>query len=100
MSNIIYQGVLVNKLIPQAIAEASQNTVDYAKRIVQVKTPIDTGKLRASWQTKLESRGFSVLNNTPYAKYVEFGTRYMLTFSVDQIKDKFEAELVKSLRGE
>ena len=87
----------------------------------KLRTPVDTGKLRASWQhDEVVENGndFSVdvLNNTEYASYVEYGHEvvvngqrtgkyvkgnYMLSKSMNEVEnkmpDKFETKFKKFL---
>ncbi len=80
---------------------------------VKPLTPVDTGRLRYSWQ-RTEPMGGSVdvYNNTEYACYVEFGHRvkyfgrytgnvvpgvFMLREAVDACADNFQADATKLL---
>ena len=47
-------------------------TLEWTKR-VKKETPVDTGRLRAAWQTKIEKFKGEVTNNLPYAEPVCFG---------------------------
>jgi len=44
------------------------------------KTPVDTGALRSGWKIRIQRLGkggrVTVSNETPYARHVEYGTRY------------------------
>jgi hypothetical protein len=42
-------------------------------------TPVETGRLRAAWrvQNYPSAQGQTVINDVPYARFVEYGTRYM-----------------------
>lgn len=68
---------------------------------VKLKTPVDTGALRRSWQGTKGNLSFTVSNNTEYGPYVEYGHRvgktnkvvdgrYMLTKSVKEIEKELE----------
>ena len=47
-------------------------TLEWTKR-VKKETPVDTGRLRAAWQTKIEKFKGEVTNNLVYAEPVCFG---------------------------
>jgi len=42
------------------------------KKEVELKTPVDTGELKSGWQID----GNSLVNEVPYAGYIETGTIY------------------------
>lgn len=72
-------------------------------RDVKLNTPVDSGELRRSWQSKKGHLYYSVYNNVHYGIYIEFGHRtrggnvvegrYMLTKACDKIETEFHAEL-------
>ena len=47
-------------------------TLEWTKRVKKA-TPVDTGRLRAAWQTKIEKFKGEVTNNVVYAEPVCFG---------------------------
>jgi hypothetical protein len=71
---------------------------------VKLKTPVDTGTLRRSWQPKKVSNlERLVFNNVKYAQYVNYGHRtrggksfvdgvYMLEKSVKEIESELDKE--------
>ena len=71
---------------------------------VKLKTPVDSGTLRRSWQPKKVSNlERLVFNNVKYAQYVEYGHRtrggksfidgvYMLEKSVKEIESELDKE--------
>ena len=71
---------------------------------VKLKTPVDSGVLRRSWQPKKVSNlERLVFNNVKYAQYVEYGHRtrggksfidgvYMLEKSVKEIETELDKE--------
>lgn len=82
-----------------------------------LRTPVDTGALRASWQLgdieeKTNSYEITIENNQEYASYVEYGTVerqwkykdgvYMLTKSINDVEQKinndFDNEFTKFLK--
>ena len=71
---------------------------------VKLKTPVDTGLLRRSWQTKrLNNLERIVFNNVRYSGFIEYGHRtrggksfidgvYMLEKSVKEIESELDKE--------
>ena len=71
---------------------------------VKLKTPVDSGVLRRSWQPKkINNLERLVYNNSRYAQYVEYGHRtrggksfvdgvYMLEKSVKEIESELDKE--------
>lgn len=71
---------------------------------VKLKTPVDSGVLRRSWQPKkISNLERLVFNNVKYAQHVEYGHRtrggksfvdgqYMLTKSVDEVSKDIDEE--------
>lgn len=47
-----------------------------AERRLKLLTPVDTGRLRANWQTEVKQLSGTVSNNLPYAAPVVAGTNY------------------------
>jgi hypothetical protein len=47
-------------------------TLEWTARVKKA-TPVDTGRLRSAWQTKIEPFKGEVTNNLPYAEPVCFG---------------------------
>ena len=47
-------------------------TLEWTKRVKKA-TPVDTGRLRAAWQTDIKKFQGTVTNNLPYAEPVCFG---------------------------
>ena len=87
--------------------EASKRLNNISQRLlrkVKLKTPVDTGVLRTSWQHKKVSELVRIVyNNKHYAPHVEYGHRtrggksfvdgqYMLTKSVKEIEDTLTSE--------
>jgi HK97 gp10 family phage protein len=67
-----------------------------------IKTPVDTGALRAGWQVRQNRTEYSaeveIFNKVPYAGYVEYGTRFqraqpMLRPAVNKILPKLIAKI-------
>lgn len=60
--------------IAKAVAKAVPPTSNYGLPLVKAKTPVDTGLLVSRWNTKTIPYGMIWENNTPYAKFIEYGT--------------------------
>ena len=84
---------------------AIKSTLEYGKTTLQTNTPVVTGNLRKNWHYLTAQK--SVWNDTPYAYYVENGTRNftgrgMIARSVSDIEEFFIKaieEQVKKLGG-
>ena len=80
-----------------------------AKLLADVKndTPVDSGQLRRSWQSKKGKLYYKVFNNTSYGIFVELGRRtrngsvvegrYMLTKACENIEKDFLKEIERVL---
>jgi len=55
---------------------ADEFAKEFEDRVAQ-RTPVDTGHLRASWDTRVSSSQITISNDAEYAGYVEEGTEYM-----------------------
>jgi HK97 gp10 family phage protein len=61
--------------LPQATGEVVQKTILAIETQAKIKVPVDTGALRASIQTEMETETSGVVStNQEYAAYVEYGT--------------------------
>lgn len=88
--------------VTPAIARAANIAKAYGLGLVKARTPVDTARLHEGWKATLEGGGIRWANDTPYAGYVEFGTRkmaprHMLTRSLDDIKEVFVQELYQDI---
>ena len=72
-----YGPLFETKTVTPAIRKAAQAALTYGITAVKAKTPVLTGLLRSQWEGKLEGNGVRMINNAPYAIYVEMGTRNM-----------------------
>ena len=73
-------------------------------RDTKMKTPVDTGQLRRSWELEKEDLYIRLYNNVEYAQFIEWGHRtkggksyvegvYMLKTSFEKTKKNFEEDL-------
>ena len=73
-------------------------------RDTKMKTPVDTGQLRRSWELEKEDLYIRLYNNVEYAQFIEWGHRtkggksyvegvYMLKTSFEKAKKNFEEDL-------
>jgi len=51
------------------------NAANYMKADMESRVPVRTGRLRQSIQVRVQPNGVTVGPDTPYAGYVEFGTK-------------------------
>ena len=75
-------------------------------RNTKMKTPVDTGQLRRSWQLEKGDLYVKVYNNVEYAQFIEWGHRtrggksyvegvYMLKTSFEKTEKEFNRDLEK-----
>ena len=63
----------IDDVMKEAVEDlVRQTTLEWTKR-VKLETPVDTGTLRAAWQTDIKPLVGTVTNNVPYAEPVCFG---------------------------
>lgn len=55
----------------RANTRAAAKAVETARRLV----PVRTGKLRSTIHAEITARGFKLTADTPYAKFMEYGTK-------------------------
>jgi len=63
--------------IPDVMEEAvidlvAATTLEWTRRVKKA-TPVDTGRLRNSWQTEIKATSGTIINNLPYAEPVCYG---------------------------
>ena len=63
--------------IPRVMEEAVETlvaatTLEWTSRVKKA-TPVDTGRLRNSWQTEIKPTSGTIINNLPYAEPVCYG---------------------------
>lgn len=100
---INYYGELFEgaKITPQ-ITKAADETRKVAIKTLRQNTPVDTGRLKAGWKVVKEGHGFRITNETPYAVFVNMGTRNMaprrmLEKSLPTIEATFKKALAKEI---
>lgn len=86
----------------EAIGQAQKNIVPEAIEELESYTPIDTGLLVSQWKVQGENLGINISNETAYAKFQEYGTKYikprnMVKNSLPAIIDAYEREIIKEL---
>ena len=78
-------------------------------RNTKLKSPVDTGQLRRSWQLEKGDLYIKIFNNVSYSIFIEYGHRtrggksyvegvYMLKTSFEKTKKDFENDLEKLLK--
>ena len=78
-------------------------------RNTKLKSPVDTGQLRRSWQLEKGDLYIRIFNNVSYSIFIEYGHRtrggksyvegvYMLKTSFEKTEQDFENDLEKLLK--
>lgn len=78
-------------------------------RNTKMKSPVDTGQLRRSWQLEKGDLYIKIFNNVSYSIFIEYGHRtrggksyvegvYMLKTSFEKTEEKFTNDLEKLLK--
>ena len=78
-------------------------------RNTKMKTPVDTGQLRRSWQLEKGDLYIKIFNNVSYSIFIEYGHRtrggksyvegvYMLKKTFEKTEEKFTNDLEKLLK--
>jgi HK97 gp10 family phage protein len=69
---------VTNPEAPKIVADPGIHQIaDNMQSEVTARTPVLTGQLAGAWQvTKHGESEYRLSNPTPYARYVEYGTRY------------------------
>lgn len=67
---------LITKIIDPALSAKA----DKVLHVAQVTAPVDTGRYKASMRKDIIKDGYRISANTDYARYLEFGTRYMRAY--------------------
>lgn len=86
----------------EAISEAQKNVETEAVEELESYTPIDTGRLISNWKVRGNDLAINISNETPYAKFINSGTRYikprnMVKKSTPKIIDLYEKEILKQI---
>lgn len=72
------QLIVTNPDAPRRAADRGIGEIaDRIRDEAAARTPVDTGRLQASWHVvELGEGAREVATDVPYARYVEYGTRY------------------------
>ena len=102
---------LNKKTITEPLGEGIKKITLWLQRLVQVSTPVDTGRLRASIASEVQPLCGKVGTLVEYSVFVERGTRYMearhvtegsstrilgkgmFTYALEQLKEKLPEHL-------
>ena len=97
---------------PRRLRSNLENAADHVVRRAKANAPVDTGRLRAAIQAESQSEGgrqvvgIGVDESADYARFLEFGTRYIsprlfITRSVEQergrVREAVEARLQREI---
>lgn len=72
----LLSGQEFDQLVRKSFQQIAPLLVNYAKLLVIQVRAVDTGAYRDSWKADLEE--LVIYSNVDHAKYVEFGTKYMM----------------------
>ena len=64
----------IDDVMREAVEDLVKATTLEWTRRVKKETPVDTGRLRAAWQTDIKPLEGTIINNVVYAEPVCFGT--------------------------
>jgi len=68
----------IRKHAPKALTGLALKTAEHLAAEATDRTPVDTGLMQASWEVQETGHLTAITQNpTHYAKFVEFGTRFM-----------------------
>ena len=76
MTNAAVFKKITDRLVKVDDDFAQEFADEFEKRVAR-RTPVDSGLLRASWETQVSSDAISISNDVDYAGYVEDGTEHM-----------------------
>jgi len=63
----------IDDLMKECVEDlVAATTLEWTRRVKKA-TPVDTGRLRNSWQTEIKPTSGTIINNLPYAEPVCFG---------------------------
>lgn len=102
-------GPLFNGVPTAAVARAASKTRKHVLSEVKEVTPVDTGLMRRSWYSKVDTKlsgvSLGLFNNVDYSGYVEYGTKHMTarrpgTQTMNQARGYFTSQLQKELSTE
>jgi len=60
-----------------AMRRAALEAKSYAEEQLRAETPVRTGRLASNWVVYDNVNSLTLSNKTPYAGFVEYGTRFM-----------------------
>lgn len=94
--------LLKNGKYKKYVDEALQEARDYAETAVKARTPVRTGELKANWQIGKSKTSVTFSNQTPYAAFVEYGTRRMkpramMQKTLPETQEVFKQALLRKL---
>lgn len=62
-----------NRQLKRQVLDSVHATASKGKLVLQEKTPVSFGMLRAAWEAELDYSGATIKNDTPYAATIEAG---------------------------
>jgi HK97 gp10 family phage protein len=110
MATVVWEGlnawitmvVDMKQTTPEKVKSIMSEIGTSSKEIMDANTPVDTGVLKAGNTLEQTDNEFTLSNSVMYAKFQEFGTRYMpaqpfLTPAVEFGAKEMEEKLPKAL---
>lgn len=80
-ASIKYSGTLWSEPnVTAEVREAMSEVRGFAEQLIQSRTPVDTGKMKSSWQVNTGDRLLTISNPMYYANFIEEGTRKIKPF--------------------
>lgn len=84
-----------------ALRKARESTMQFGVKQIASWTPVRTSRLKKGWRYESDS----IINEVPYANYVELGTRnfegfFMVRDSLPAIEEYYAGQVRKYLRSE
>lgn len=83
------------KAVRKAIKKTYASTANYALSTIRKLSPVRTGRLRDGWEINRESDTLRVINEVPYAVYVD-ARRQIVQRSFSAIEQYFTVEMLKN----
>ena len=101
-ARVNFSGRLFSGPVTPEIKTALRLTLPDALSIIRASTPVDTGRMRASWTGDIRGDRLNIRNSAPYSYWVEHGTRRMaarapLGSNLDRIVSIFKGHLTDTV---
>lgn len=104
-ASIKYSGTLWSEPnVTAEVREAMSEVRGFAEQLIQSRTPVDTGKMKSSWQVNTSDRLLTISNPMYYANFIEEGTRkikpfYCYTGALPAIEQRFKELVIEKIEA-